>query len=68
MRPKITLLLLLAFVALASSAYVLIKTENEKTSCQNKCNGKKSTAPQPSGDGDDLLNASFNHFIVSTIP
>jgi hypothetical protein len=68
MRPKITLLLLIAFVALASSAYVLIKTENEKTSCQNKCNRKESTAPQPSGDCNDLMNASFNHFIVSTIP
>ena len=67
MRPKITLLLI-AFGVLALSAFILIKAENEKTTCQNKCNGKKSTAPEPSGGADELMNASFNHFIVSAIP
>jgi len=68
MRPKLTFLLLIVFGVLASSAFILIKTEKQKTSCQNKCNDKKSIAPQPSGGDDDLMNASFNHFIVSTIP
>ena len=67
MRPKLTLLLVLAILALASSACILIKSNNEKIACQKKCSGNKSPVIEQRGGGDDLLDASFNHLIVSAI-
>ncbi len=66
MRPKLTLLLLLAFGALASSAYFLVKSENEKMACEKKCSNKKSPAVEQNGGGEEMLDASFHYMIVST--
>ena len=67
MRPKLTLLILLAFAALASSAYIIIKSEEKNISCQKKCTLKKLPVTESSRDGDEILDASFNHLIVSAI-
>ena len=67
MRPRLFLLFVLASCAIASSAYILIKSEKEKITCQKKCADKKPPATQNSGNGDDMFNASFNHLIVSTV-
>ena len=67
MRPKLILLLVLAFVGLASSAYIIIKSEEKNISCQKKCTDKKTPVTESSRDGDEILNASFNHLIVSAI-
>jgi hypothetical protein len=69
MRPKLILLLMVACGAIASSAYLIIKSSNTKPSCQN-CQKKKPAVKAPpaeSGGGDEMFNASFNHFIVSTV-
>lgn len=69
MRPKLILLLVLAFGAIASSAYIVIKSGNEKNvSCQKKCIEKKPPVTESSKGGDEIFNASFNHLIVSTMP
>lgn len=67
MRPKLIAVLLLAALSIASSAYYIIKKENEKIACTKKCGCKKPALPvEQGGQGDELLNASFNHLIVST--
>ena len=66
MRPELTLLLLLAFGAFASSAYLPVKSEKEKMDCEKKCSNKKSQAVEHNGGGKEMLDASFNHMSVST--
>lgn len=67
MRPKLILLLIVASGALASSAYIVIKSQEKPISCQKKCNDKKRPVTESSRDGDEILNASFNHLIVFTM-
>jgi|GEM_PF-4892237 len=67
MRPKLTLLFLLLFGALASSAYLMEISENKKMGCAKKCSSKKPPAIEQNGGGEQILDGSFNHMIVSTL-
>lgn len=67
MRPTLILLLVLAFGAFASSAYILIKSNTEKIACQKNCTGKKKPVIDQNGGIDELYNPSFKHMIASAI-
>lgn len=65
MRTKSTPLLVIVFIVMVSSTYLLIKSNHAKLSCQKRSRTKSS--PAKSSGTDMLFDASFNHLIVSTL-
>jgi hypothetical protein len=67
MKPKLILLLALAFASVTFMAFLVLKTANQVNVCQQKDCGKKPLpANDSSGGGDEAFDRSFNHLIVST--
>ena len=64
MRPKQTLLLVLAIGSVAFMTFLFCQNLGPKVSCE-KC--KKEVSKQDSSSGDEMFKGSFNHMIVSTI-
>ena len=63
MRPKIVLLGLLLSGSVIFIAFLLIKSAVTKVACE-KC--KEAPPAKDSGGGNELLDGSLNHLIVST--
>jgi hypothetical protein len=66
MRPKYTLLLILAIVSVTFMTVLF----SQKAPLQMACDKKtcKETIPEKdSGGGDEMFSGSMNHLIVSTI-
>lgn len=68
MRPKLTLLLVLAIATVTFMAFLIRGSKSEKMFCKGKtCCEKQVSAPESGGGIDDNPNGTINHLIVSTI-
>ena len=68
MKPKLTLLLVLAIASITFMAFLVMGTSCQKNFCQEKdcCKKPVPTKDSSGGGGDDDFDRSFNHLIVST--
>ncbi|MES2370968.1 MAG: hypothetical protein V4557_00210 [Bacteroidota bacterium] len=68
MRPKLTLLLVLAIATVTFMAFLIGESKSEKMVCKEKtCCEKQVPCPESGGGADDNPNGTINHLIVSTI-
>ena len=69
MRPKLTLLLVLAIATVTFMAFLIKESKSKKVVCEETPCCKKQVACPDSGGGgiDDNPNGTINHLIVSTI-
>lgn len=68
MRPKLTLLLVLAIATVTFMAFLIRESKCEKMVCKEKtCCEQQVPAPESGGGMDDNPNGTINHLIVSTI-
>jgi hypothetical protein len=71
MRPKYTLLLILAIVSVTFMTVLFSQKAPLQMACDKKVPCKKTckeTIPEKdSGGGDEMFSGSMNHLIVSTI-